>query len=118
MTRIAHRCLCGLRGRTGEELFDAGDFRLLVIRAIRIRPLKAFDQDLLSSLRNLGLRGRSLIDGSSGIRISFQYIEQCGSAIAGHVLGNRVYESVIAELGAALGGVECFGRRFGRAGKE
>jgi len=118
VTRIAHRCLCGLRGRAGEELFDGGGLRLLVIRAILIRPLKAFDQDLLSSRTNLGLRGRNLIDGSSGIRISFQYIEQCGSGIAGHVLGNREHESVIAEFGAALGGVECFGRRFGRAGKE
>ncbi len=115
---MAHRCLCGLRGRDDDVLPGEADFRLLVIRAIRIRPLKAFDQDVLSSRTNLGLRGRNLIGGSSGIRSPIQHIDKGGSRVPAHVLRHRKHESLIAQLGTTLGGVEHFGRGLGCARKE
>jgi hypothetical protein len=50
--------------------------RVLVMRAMRIRLLKALDQDLLSSRETFGRRGRSLIDTSSGIVASLENVEQ------------------------------------------
>ena len=115
---MAQRCLCGFRGRLVEGWLVLVGLRVLVMRAIRISPLNALDQDLLSSRTNFGRLRRSFIDGSSGIGVSLQNFEKRGAGVAGHVLSDGEQEALIPEFRAALGGVESFRWGFGCASEE